>query len=189
MADDEQGTISNLSLLSKADLDCAERFLHQLIDSISKQRGPQFKDFSNNWNIREWICLNDSWLAQIRKWVGNNTSKDEIKHDLLQGGISEELVTKILVCITLRKNDIKHSLIQQTSSIARASLKNFDWKVKLVMSSDKLANIREPLVDLRFELQAEDQTGSFSVELDKEELKLVIDKLEAANKAVLQLRS
>ncbi len=52
----------------------------------------------------------------------------------------------------------------------------------MVMSSDKLANIREPLADVNFELQNEDQTKAVSIELDKDELKLVIDKLEAANK-------
>ncbi len=55
----------------------------------------------------------------------------------------------------------------------------------MVMSSDKLANIREPLTDVNFELQTEDGSVPISLELDKDELKSVIDKLEAANKVGL----
>ena len=50
------------------------------------------------------------------------------------------------------------------------------------MSSDKLANIREPLSEIHFELKTEEGIKNVSLELDKEELKMLIDKMEAANK-------
>ena len=50
------------------------------------------------------------------------------------------------------------------------------------MSSDKLSNIKQPLAAVSFELQNEDNNVPVSLELDKEELKMVIEKLEAANK-------
>ena len=50
------------------------------------------------------------------------------------------------------------------------------------MSSDKLANIREPLSEIHFELKNKEGQEHVSLELNKEELKMLIDKMEAANK-------
>ena len=50
------------------------------------------------------------------------------------------------------------------------------------MSSDKLSNIKEPIASLDFDLETENGPKSLSLELSKDELKSVIDKLEAANK-------
>ena len=50
------------------------------------------------------------------------------------------------------------------------------------MSSDKLANIKEPLSEVHFELKTTGGQEQVSLELDKEELKMLIDKMEAANK-------
>lgn len=55
---------------------------------------------------------------------------------------------------------------------------------QLVMSSDKLANIREPLSEVHFELKTGEGLQNVSLELDKEELKMLIDKMEAANKVI-----
>ena len=54
------------------------QFLHQLIDQICKQRGPQFKDFSHIWNIRDWISVTDSWAASVKSWVGCDSGKEEV---------------------------------------------------------------------------------------------------------------
>ena len=50
------------------------------------------------------------------------------------------------------------------------------------MSSDKLSNIREPLSEVHFDLKTKDGQEHISLELNKEELKMLIDKMEAANK-------
>jgi len=180
---------SGLLLLCKADTETAERFLHQSISHICKQRGPGFKDFSSIWSIRDWISLTDNWNSAIKVWIGNNVGKEEIKEQLKNQGFSDEWISRILICIALRKQDVKQSLSSQTSCIAQSSLTNFDWNVKLVMSSDKLANIREPLSEIHFELKNKEGQEHVSLELNKEELKMLIDKMEAANKAMMQFRS
>lgn len=58
----------------------------------------------------------------------------QIKEQLLKHNFSEEWISRILICITLRKNDIKQSLTSQSSCIAQASLKNYDWNVKVICS-------------------------------------------------------
>ena len=72
----------------------------------------------------------------------------------------------------------KEDIISLISKI----LFNLFMPFQLVMSSDKLANIKEPLSELHFELKTTEGEEQVSLELDKEELKMLIDKMEAANK-------
>ena len=84
---------------------------------------------------------------------------------------------------------LQRALIQETSGISNATLKDIGWNVKLVMSSDKLSNIKEPLMTLNLELETEDGIKSHLLEMNLSELKMLIESLEAANKSVLQLLS
>jgi len=59
----------------------------------------------------------------------------------------------------------------------------------MVMSSDKITNIRQPLCTVEFELETENGRTMKSIEMDKEELKKFMNALEAANKSVVQLRT
>ena len=86
-------------------------------------------------------------------------------------------------------NELRVSGVERTTLISKAYLKDFDWNVKLLMSSDKLASIREPLASIDLDLITENGPKTFSLELDKSELKALIESLEAANKHVLQLRT
>ena len=61
--------------------------------------------------------------------------------------------------------------------------------MKLVLSSDKLSSVQEPLVSLHLDLNEEGEKRSEDIELSKEELGKLISSLDTANKAVLQLRT
>ena len=50
------------------------------------------------------------------------------------------------------------------------------------MASDKLANIREPVVSLDLDIEEKQEKKQVSVELSKDELKEMISSLEAANR-------
>lgn len=50
------------------------------------------------------------------------------------------------------------------------------------MSSDKLSTIKEPLVNVEFDLETEDGNKKTTLEMNKAELKDFIESLEAANK-------
>ena len=58
-----------------------------------------------------------------------------------------------------------------------------------MLSSDKLGSVQEPLLSLDLEIMEDKKKRLESVELSKEELAKLISSLEAANKAVLQLRT
>ena len=57
----------------------------------------------------------------------------------------------------------------------------------MVMSSDKHANIREPIVVVEFQLQTDNGMKMESLEMSKEELKDFLDSLENTNKVSFDL--
>ena len=60
---------------------------------------------------------------------------------------------------------------------------------QLVVSSDKLASVQEPLlsVDLDIDAAGEDETKFASVEMNKADLQKMITSLEAANKVLVMI--
>ena len=76
---------------------------------------------------------------------------------------------------------MKASLV--SSSVAKAKLKDFDWQLKLIMSSDKLSNIHQPVVAVDFTiLTSGGKTQNKTLEMSKDELKRFLTSIEAANR-------
>lgn len=61
--------------------------------------------------------------------------------------------------------------------------------VQLVLSSDKLSSVQEPLLSLHLDLNEEGERKSEDIEFSKEELAKLISSLDSANKTMLQLRT
>ena len=58
----------------------------------------------------------------------------------------------------------------------------FVLSLQLIMSSDKIGSIQQPLVSVDFDLCEGGQNRKENIELSKEELEKFISSLEAANK-------
>jgi len=71
------------------------------------------------------------------------------------------------------------------------NLKDFDWQLNLALSSDSLASLNKPLVNLDIETSSKNNFHADinSVEMNSSELDLMISKLEAAEKALLDAGS
>lgn len=59
---------------------------------------------------------------------------------------------------------------------------------QLALSSDKIATLQMPLLNLHLDVKEDGEVKPYSVEMSKEELQSLISSLEAANKVVLQLK-
>lgn len=65
------------------------------------------------------------------------------------------------------------------SSYAR--LKDFDWSLRLVMSSNKVSGLRQPLLQLKLDRQLPDGALDENlIEMDEHELDKFIEKLKEA---------
>merc|ERR1711973_663913 len=74
---------------------------------------------------------------------------------------------------------LHQTLLQQTASISKEVLKDINWDVRLVLSSDRLSNINEPLVTVTFDVLSESNVVvKRRLEMNKSELKAFIESLE-----------
>lgn len=94
----------------------------------------------------------------------------------------------IIKCLKARKEEIRNALVETVNAISSAQLQDFDWQLKLALSSDKISMLQMPLLNLDLDVRENGEIKPISIEMNKEELQNLINALEAANKIVLQLK-
>lgn len=66
-----------------------------------------------------------------------------------------------------------------------AQLKDFDWSLRLVLSSNKISNIRQPLMQLKLDTTGPNgEVKETLVEMNRQELEGFINTLKDAKKAI-----
>jgi hypothetical protein len=96
--------------------------------------------------------------------------------------------------IAARSAEVRSALIERAPLLFPYSLKDVDWSVRLVVSSDKLGSLKEPTVLVNLELapvsQSEDadpaaaRPRSVAIELNASELDALINTLSGAQAIV-----
>ncbi|KAM5193497.1 COMM domain-containing protein 8 [Mantella aurantiaca] len=178
--------MEGLLLLSKLEIEQCPQFLHKVLDGICGQAYPRFQDYGSVWNLREWLLVLEDVEAFVKVVVGKDEPQEKLDNEL--NGISADYQGSILKCIKSRKPEIKDALLQKVCAMSSAYLQDFDWQLKLAMSSDKLSTLQMPLVNLDLDVVKNRTIVPISIEMNKEELQNLINSLEAANKVVVQLK-
>ncbi|TRY82200.1 hypothetical protein DNTS_003386 [Danionella cerebrum] len=162
------------------------QLIHRVVDGVCGRHGPRRSecDYSDRWSLTEWLELIDSLTSLIRLSVGRGLSDQEIQTLLsdLDTGRNDAVVQ----CVRSRFDEIRHALVGRTNSISSTQLQDFDWQLKLALSSDKLSALNTPLLNLTLELKEKGIQRAVNIEMNKEELQTLISALEASNKVMLE---
>lgn len=162
----------SLSLLSKFPVDRAEKYLDTVVSSLcTGQRGPSFQQCSQVWSLTEFWHSNDAWRAFL-------LDPDERLLDVLPA-THQAVVRKVT---ENRQEDIVRQRLHKTDNIGARILTDLDWRVKLVLGSDTVANLGVPLANLSLCMDNE----VVDVEMSITEVERLISSLEAAHKALTQ---
>ncbi|XP_053314398.1 COMM domain-containing protein 8 [Spea bombifrons] len=175
-----------LHLLGKLPATQCPQFLHRVVDGVCGRAQPRFQDYGSVWNLREWLEVLEDFSAFFKTSVGKDEPFEEVASHL--NGLSAEHQDAILKCLKSRKPEISEALMEKVCAMSSAYLRDFDWQLKLALSSDKLSSLQMPLVNLDLDITERATVTPVSVEMNKEELQNLINALEAANKVVLQLK-
>lgn len=162
------------------------QLLHKIIDGICGRTYPLYQDYHSVWDSTEWMHVLEDITTFFKAVVGKNLSDEEISQQLNQLNSSHQ--EAIMKCLKSRKDEIKKTLLEEIVDISSARLQDFDWQIKLALSSDKIASLQMPLLNLYLDVKENGEVKPYSVEMSKEELQKLINSLEAANKVVLQLK-
>lgn len=173
-------------LLSRLPATECIKFCHRVVDGLCGREPPRRSEHSTTWSPEEWLQLLDSLSAFYRRAVGSDSSEEEVLGGLAD--VSSSHAEAVLSVLRARREEIHHALLDRTNSISSAMLQDFDWQLKLSLSSDKISSLHTPLLSLSLDVREDAALRSVTMEMNREELNTLISSLEAANKVVLQLK-
>uniref|UniRef100_A0A1A8PQG5 COMM domain containing 8 n=1 Tax=Nothobranchius rachovii TaxID=451742 RepID=A0A1A8PQG5_9TELE len=162
------------------------KLCHRLVDGLCGREPPLRTDYCSTWSLEEWLQLTHFLSALFHLGVGSNISDEEVLAKLSDMNSSHAGV--VLSVLRARQGEIHHALLDRTNNISPASLQDFDWQLKLALSSDKISSLNTPLLSLSLDVRANGILRPIAMEMNREELSSLISSLEAANKVVLQLK-
>ncbi|XP_048400359.1 COMM domain-containing protein 8 isoform X2 [Stegostoma tigrinum] len=174
---------ATLPLLTKLAAEDCPRFIHRVIDGICGRALPRFRDYGNIWSLIEWLEVLEEVTAFVQHASGKHLPDEEILQ--LLDGLSVPHQEAVLNCLKTRKEELQSALIEKTNAVSSAFLQDFDWQLKLPLSSDKIAFLQTPLLNLDLDVKENGVLKPVSIEMDKEELQTLIHSLEAANKGLM----
>ncbi|XP_048191305.1 COMM domain-containing protein 8-like [Perognathus longimembris pacificus] len=161
-------------------------FLHKVIDGICGRAYPLYQDYHSVWSSAEWTLVLEDVTKFFKVVVGKSLSDEEVLQQLNQlNSFHQEAIMK---CLKNRKDELKQALSGEIVDISSAQLQDFDWQLKLALSSDKIATLQMPLLNLHLDIKENGEVKPYFVKMSKEELQNLITSLEAANKVVMQLK-
>ncbi|XP_037550700.1 COMM domain-containing protein 8 [Nematolebias whitei] len=165
--------------------DCT-KLCHRVVDGLCGREPPCRADYSATWSLQEWLQLQDFLTALFRIAVGSNVSDEEVLTKL--SDVNSSHTEAVLSVLRARQEEIRRALLNRTNNISSATLQDFDWQLKLALSSDKISSLNTPLLSLSLDVRENGALRTVAVEMSREELSTLISSLEAANKVVLQLK-
>uniref|UniRef100_A0A8D0HLY0 COMM domain containing 8 n=1 Tax=Sphenodon punctatus TaxID=8508 RepID=A0A8D0HLY0_SPHPU len=173
-------------LLEKLPAEQALKFLHKVVDGMCGRAYPRYQEYGSVWNLTEWMEVLEKTAVFFKTTVGKNLSDEEAVQELNELNANHQ--EAIATCLKGRKEEIRCALVERINAISSAQLLDFDWQLKLALSSDKISMLQMPLLNLDLDVRENGDIKPVSIEMNKEDLQNLINALEAANKVVLQLK-
>ncbi|NXG47109.1 COMD8 protein, partial [Psilopogon haemacephalus] len=159
------------------------QFLHKVIDGLCGRAYPRYQHYGSVWSLSEWMEVLEETKEYFKTAVGKNLSDEEAAQQIKELNTDcQEAITK---CLKGRKEEIRNALVERVNAISSAQLQDFDWQLKLALSSDKISMLQVPLLNLDLDVRENGELKPVSIEMNKEELQSLISALEAANKVAV----
>ena len=120
--------------------------------------------------------------------VGGGISDEQFQTSLEKGAVPAQVATALMTVYHSRKVELIASLLQSTTKVSAAYLKDFDWSIRMVLGTNTLSTTRKAIMLLTLTIaDVEGNDHMRTYELDAEGLKQVIDTLETVMAATRKL--
>jgi hypothetical protein len=178
--------MEQLQSLAKFSTEQFVKLTHETCDSICGRQGPRHEHYGKLVTIGNWQQFEREFIELVRQSAtATEGTKLKLPKNVL-GGHEKTFGD----CLVARKAEIVDALTISATTVGHSQLKDFDWNLRLILSSDKIAVVSEPVVTVDFEVKpCGEQSKLMSLEMNSDELKTMISSLEAANKIVHQLKT
>ncbi|EGD77135.1 hypothetical protein PTSG_07469 [Salpingoeca rosetta] len=166
----------------------AQQLVHGVIDGVCGQDPPSFSGIATGLSLQQWTSTVNTLTQAIEKQFGRENGTEEVVKALEQSGLPSAKGAVVRACLDARSNDLHKALIRKACAVGEACVVDFDWDVRLAVSSSSMHTLKIPLVHLTLTLQQPSgRREDVHVELSEEELDAFLSSLNVANKRVQAL--
>eukprot|EP00941_MAST-03F_sp_MAST-3F-sp1_P006158 g6158.t1 len=187
-------TLKNLKKLAKAQggepLDTLQQFVHHSVDDLCGRAPHYVEEYEK---VVKVGSVNVHELADEMKSFTVETASLKEKSDIVDAtkrtsGLSDGVCNEIASVLNARRDDILQALSEQAASVSSSHLADFDWSLRLVMSSNELSQMREPILILTLHISdSEGRRKEVVMELTKEKLGDLLSNCDKIGKVVEEL--
>jgi len=121
--------------------------------------------------------------------VGHKWTKERLVTELKTSSLNPKHHPGVIAVTNARRSEIEERLKNMSCRLAPAYLHDFDWALRLVMASDSISSLRNPLLVLNLTLKNVDgSTRNVAVELSKADVDALIANCDHINAVVQKLK-
>lgn len=129
---------------------------------------------------KELTKLLENWS----KFLFSNFDHSRLEESDFLNRLDQNKQSTVSTVVSIRQDDMKRYLARLAASKEHKLLQNFDWKLNLVVSSDQMDSLNEPLLNLKL---LAGQNKQIDLELNRTELDALIHSLQDAQHQLTQV--
>ncbi|KAG7213407.1 hypothetical protein KM043_002692 [Ampulex compressa] len=168
-----------LSLFNDEKVNVLKELLHACVDEICGRPGPSYRRFINSldWSQKEYEEAYKMIVMLLRNPACLYLVEEKMPQEYHE--LPEHVQQNILTCLKVRREQLTDALLKDYSKSKLQTMVDFDWRLKLVMGSSKVAALREPLLQLDLIVADKDTQRTLDIEFNKDELETFITAVES----------
>ncbi|KAI6657470.1 COMM domain-containing protein 8 [Oopsacas minuta] len=169
------------------------KLVHLFINELVWSKPPEFEHYRSIFTSKEWSSFKLEFNKLKEACQADGFAKSIVLKYLADLPEDRkptiEIQTAIAECFETRKEELHKYLLSETDSITGVGnvLKDIDWSVNVVMASDTMGSLRQPLLNLTLHMEGDEGRNTEQLELSHDELKMLITSMDAAYKSSLQM--
>ena len=177
IAGDVQSTLfpTHLTLLASklTTSDDSTQFLHGIVERLVRPSGEAATEATSK-QTRTQDDLAVSAEAVLVEITRRKLSQSQLSSDFSAVGVenADTMASTLYNIVNDRREELDRALARRTSLISAGTLEDFDWSLRMVMGSDQLSTLRQPLLLLSLTIR------NTNGQIEHKTLELNQDRLE-----------
>eukprot|EP00742_Colponemidia_sp_Colp-10_P008540 GILJ01009256.1.p1 GENE.GILJ01009256.1~~GILJ01009256.1.p1 ORF type:complete len:186 (-),score=18.43 GILJ01009256.1:237-794(-) len=185
--------MATMQTLLSLDESTLEQFLHHVIDDICGRRPAFLSLYRSKLSAFDLPVAIKAAGDLIRKSIRTERTRDELR-DFCQSETDSSLLSAALTAVVVaRQDELKSRMIENATKLTSSWLSDFDWSIQMVVASDKLSSIRQPLCLITLYVhhnnRPNEQDEQVVIECDRERLTQLIENLEKIDTVLQRIRT
>ncbi|KAK0175665.1 hypothetical protein PV327_009397 [Microctonus hyperodae] len=167
-------------LLDKDEInDHLNNFFYSCINEICGCEGPTYQQFIKiGWNEDEYNDIHTLICNLFTNPTLLYLDKTKLPQEFLE--FPENIQAQMFDCLKEKQEYLINALMKKNSQKSIQTLIDFDWRLKVVLGSSKVASLKVPLLQLDLKVMENEIENNVDLELNKHELDHLIKTLESA---------